>query len=57
MLIVDPATGAMWRIEQNDFYEKYSNADKRVEVTQPALNIVSVKDVPDSLKSRMVKLK
>ncbi len=56
MLIVDPATGAMWRIEQDDFYQKYSDADKRVEATQPALNIVSVKNVPDSLKSRMVKL-
>jgi len=46
----------MWRIEQNDFYQKYKDADRRAEVVQPALNIVSVKDVPDSLKSRMVKL-
>jgi hypothetical protein len=46
----------MWRIEQNDFYQKYKAADNRVEAAQPALNIVSVKDVPDSLKSRMVKL-
>ena len=57
MLIVDPATGAMWKVDQDNFYEKYDAASRTAGVTQPALNIVSVKDVPDSLKSRMVKLK
>jgi hypothetical protein len=57
MLIVDPATGAMWRIEQNDFYAKYDPADRRAEIDHPTLNIVSVNDVPDSLKLHMVKLK
>ena len=56
MLIVDPATGAMWRIEQDDFYQKYDAVDKNARATQPALNIVSVQDVPDSLKGRMVKI-
>lgn len=56
MLVVDPATGAMWKIEQDDFYEKYDASDRKAAVTQPALNIVSVNNVTDSLKSRMVKL-
>jgi len=47
----------MWRIEQDDFYQKYDTEDKSVQVTPPTLNIVSVTSVPDSLKLRMVKLK
>jgi hypothetical protein len=56
MLIVDPATGAMWKIEQDNFYEKFDESDRKAAVTQPALNIVSVNNIADSLKSRMVKL-
>lgn len=56
MLIIDPATGAMWRIEQDEFFQKYTDEDKKAGSAQPTLNIVTVGNVPDSLKSRMVRI-
>jgi len=56
MLVVDPATGAMWRIEKDDLYQIYDAADKTAEAKQPTLNIVALQNVPDSLKSHLVKL-
>jgi hypothetical protein len=58
MLIVDPITGAMWKIDQRDVQgvlnqtSAYSGSPDG-----EALNILSVDDVPENLKPKMVPLK
>lgn len=50
MLIVDPATGAMYRLETKGLDQDLAPSQK---VT---LNVVNLKDVPDSLKTSLVRL-
>ena len=51
MLIVDPATGAMYKLAQDGISEKLSPDNKTTQ-----LNILDLKDVPDSLRTTLVKL-
>lgn len=57
MLIVDPASGAMWKIEkQNDnIYETLTKST--ASVGEPTLKIIDIKDVPQDMKEHLVRLK
>ena len=55
MLNVDPATGAMWKLQTPPIYV---TLDKLTEtVTEPTLKIIDIKDVSESMKSNMIRLK
>ena len=55
MLIVDPASGAMWRIDNND--NIYETLRASTALTTPGLEIMDVKDVPPHLVKHLIKLK
>jgi len=55
MLIVDPATGAMWKIVDPVIYETLVKSTA-ANTTTPTLNIVDIKDVSKELKSKLVLL-
>jgi hypothetical protein len=58
MLIVDPITGAMWKINQRDVQGILNQASAYSGSPDgQALNILSVDDVPEDLKSKMVPVK
>ncbi len=58
MLIVDPITGAMWKINQRDVQGILNQASAYSGSPDgQALNILSVDDVPEDLKSKMVPLR
>lgn len=55
MLIIDPATDAMWKLETLPInVTLYKSADN---VIEPTLKIMDIKDVPESMKLSLVKLK
>ncbi|MES2848355.1 MAG: hypothetical protein V4685_04830 [Bacteroidota bacterium] len=60
MLIVDPATGAMWSLDRptSSIYETMVAipSDSSVVNTSPELKIIDVKDVPDSIKGSLIKI-
>ncbi|AEV96698.1 hypothetical protein A4D02_35045 [Niastella koreensis] len=55
-LVVDPATGAMYRINQLDVYEKLEVDSKTKNVTQrePQLHIYDINEIPEAWKSKLV---
>ena len=55
MLIIDPATGAMWRIQDPVIDEQLVKATASVS-TVPSLNIVEIKDVAKELKAQLVRI-
>jgi hypothetical protein len=54
MLIVDPATGAMWKIENEHISENLQPS--QTNLTTPELKIVDINDVPVKLKSYLQRL-
>jgi hypothetical protein len=54
-LIVDPATGAMWKLDTNEIDVKLQSP-RHGEAVENATRIVLLEDVPPSLRSRMVKV-
>lgn len=55
MLIVDPATGAMWKLDTppiNVTLYKSTTVQK-----EPTLKIMDIKDIPENLKSSLVEIK
>ncbi|MEI6950244.1 hypothetical protein V9K67_23890 [Paraflavisolibacter sp. H34] len=66
MLIIDPATGAMWRIDKysddiNEVLQKDAGATATTSTTTatstPTLKVIDIKDVPAHLKNQLVKIK
>ena len=55
MLIVDPATGAMWKLDSPPIYTTLYKSTAAL--TEPTLKIIDIKDVPENLKLSLVKLK
>ena len=55
MLIVDPATGAMWKLDTPPI--NVTLAKSTASSTEPTLKIIDIKDVPESMKLSLVKLK
>jgi hypothetical protein len=51
MLIVDPATGAMYKLDNDGIYQEL---EKNKSTTE--LKIIDLQNVPDSLKANLVKL-
>lgn len=54
MLIIDPATGAMWRLETPPIDVTLQKLNT---LSGAQLKVLELKDVPDSLKGRMVRVK
>lgn len=54
MLIIDPATGAMWKLETPPIN---ITLNKLTAYTEPTLKIMDIKDVPDNLKGQLVQVK
>jgi hypothetical protein len=54
LLIVDPATGAMYRLERSIIDESLSGESTE---RQPSLKILNISDIPDDYKSELVSLK
>ena len=55
MLIVDPATGAMWKLDAPPINATLYNTTSAL--SKPTLNIMDIKDVPENLRLSLVKLK
>lgn len=55
ILIIDPASGAMWKIDKEYINETLNviSADK----DEKGLKVVTYNDVPDSVKKKLVKIK
>ncbi|MDR1881971.1 MAG: hypothetical protein LBR26_04220 [Prevotella sp.] len=53
MLIVDPLTGAMWKLESDFLHATLDKADMSGD---PQLRILNVNDLPDEWKTHLVKL-
>lgn len=56
MLIVDPATGAMWKLDTPPIYVTLTKSATTT-LNEPTLKIMDIKDVPDNLKLSLVKVK
>lgn len=56
MLIVDPATGAMWKIDSKYMNETLSPSEGTTATVQPEMKIMNIHDVPDNLRSHLVKV-
>ncbi|MCW3107954.1 MAG: hypothetical protein JWQ09_2460 [Segetibacter sp.] len=56
MLIIDPATGAMWRIQDPVIDENLVKTTASISTT-PTLNIVDIKDISKELRSHLVRVK
>ncbi len=50
MLIIDPATGAMWKLDQQYFDINLVPTDQQV------LNILDVKDLPEEYKQHLIRI-
>jgi hypothetical protein len=55
MLIVDPATGAMWKLDTPPIYATLRKETASTEA--PALKIVDIASVPSALKDKLVRIK
>ena len=53
MLIIDPATGAMWKIETEFLNETLSKSTASL---APEMKILNVNDIPESWKDHLVKI-
>jgi hypothetical protein len=53
MLIIDPATGAMYKIENDAFNEKL---EATATTAEPTLNIRDYNSLPESIKTSLIKL-
>jgi hypothetical protein len=57
LLIIDPATGAMWKIEKNDDAIFETMTKTTVLNKEPALKIIDIRDVPENMKDALVRVK
>lgn len=54
MLIVDPITGAMWKL---DTPEINATLHTTTALREPTLKVMDIKDVPESMKDKLVRVK
>lgn len=57
LLIVDPATGAMWTLDQKDINLILEKKIAGLSSDQRSFSIVSLEDVPDNLRAKLVKVR
>lgn len=55
MLIVDPATGAMWKLETEFINQTLTSTTANAE--QPTLKILRYNDIPENMKDKLVLIK
>jgi hypothetical protein len=55
MLVIDPATGAMWKLETPPI--NINLAKSTSSVTEPSLKIMNINDVPQEMKAKLVQVK
>jgi len=53
MLIVDPATGAMWKIDTEHLNETLTSSSDTMDAE---MKILDINDIPDSLKQHLVQI-
>lgn len=53
MLIIDPATGAMWKIETDFLNETLSKSTASID---PEMNILNINEIPDSWENHLVRV-
>ncbi len=56
MLIVDPATGAMYKLEEKILNEHLSKLSTKGESAEQVLNVIDINDLPTSLASNLIKI-
>jgi hypothetical protein len=56
MLIVDPASGAMWRIDKFSDEINVVLSKSTAGVNEPTLKIIDIKDVPENLKANLLRI-
>ena len=54
MLIVDPATGAMWAPKTQNILATFT--EKSSAETSPKLEIIDINDIPDEMKNQLVRV-
>lgn len=54
MLIIDPATGAMWKLDTEFLNETLSKSSTSID--EPSLRIYGYNDIPESLKENLVRI-
>jgi hypothetical protein len=54
LLIVDPLTGAMYRLDKEFIYEIFSKSSAS---TEPSLRIIHIKDLPENMEGHLVCIK
>jgi len=57
LLIVDPATGAMYKLKQTAVIEKLEPSNKTAAAETHQLRIYDINDIPESWKSKLVAIK
>ena len=57
LLIVDPATGAMYKLKQTTIIEKLESSSKTAAAPTHQLRIYDINEIPESWKSRLVAIK
>ena len=55
MLIIDPASGAMWKLDSPPI--DVNLAKSTAALTEPTLRVIDVKDVTPEMKEHLVKIK
>ncbi|MBC7934059.1 MAG: hypothetical protein H7Y86_01690 [Rhizobacter sp.] len=56
MLIIDPISGAMWKLETADINATLVKTNSAA-LAVPTLNIIDIKDVPENRKADLIKIK
>lgn len=57
LLIVDPLTGSMWTLDPKDINLILEKATTGLPSDQRSLSVVSLEDVPDCLRNKMVRIR
>ncbi|HEX6427431.1 MAG TPA: hypothetical protein VF008_07075 [Niastella sp.] len=57
LLIVDPATGAMYKLKQTAIIEKLESSSKTAAAPTHQLRIYDINEIPESWKSKLVAIK
>ena len=56
LLIVDPASGAMWRIDKTTADINMVLTKSTASITEPTLKVIEIKDVSESMKASLVRV-
>lgn len=57
LIIVDPASGAMWRIDKYADDINETLVKSTVSITEPTLKIMDIKNVPEKMKENLVRVR